>query len=92
MVFEDQPEFITNLSQGAGTAALDAADKLSRRGERKDHARAALQSLAPCLGVKIRQNPGPGEYRYLQFAWKKQGGERICLQVNTTGSGDQSPR
>jgi biopolymer transport protein ExbB len=38
------------------------------------------------LGVKIRENPGPGEYRYIRFAWRKQGGNSICLQLNHDGN------
>jgi biopolymer transport protein ExbB len=41
--------------------------------------------MLPGLSAKIRENPGPGEYRYLQFAWKKQGGQRIGLQLGHDG-------
>ena len=27
------------------------------------------------LSIPIRENPGPGEYRYITFAWVKWGGE-----------------
>jgi biopolymer transport protein ExbB len=39
----------------------------------------------PGVRIPIRQNPGPGEYRYVQFTWKKKGGERICLQIGNDG-------
>ena len=39
----------------------------------------------PNLGVKIRENPGPGEYRYIQFAWQKAQGNTICLQLAHDG-------
>jgi biopolymer transport protein ExbB len=39
----------------------------------------------PGWGLKIREKPGPGEYRYLRYAWKKQGGAAICLQLNHDG-------
>lgn len=35
--------------------------------------------------MKIREKPAAGEFRYLQFAWKKQGGQAICLQLNHDG-------
>jgi hypothetical protein len=47
----------------------------------------------PNLGVKIRENPGPGEYRYIRFAWKKAQGNAICLQLahdGKFGPGDSS--
>lgn len=84
-LFEDQPEFVAALDQGAGTAALVSDDKLSGAASVKVTPEQRYNPALPGLGVKIRQNPGPGEYRYLQFAWKKHGGERICLQLNHDG-------
>ena len=32
------------------------------------------------LSIPIRENPGPGEYRYITFAWVKWGGKQIGIQ------------
>lgn len=29
------------------------------------------------LSIPIRENPGPGEYRYITFAWVKWGENRL---------------
>ncbi|HVU87822.1 MAG TPA: hypothetical protein VHD36_10915 [Pirellulales bacterium] len=84
-VFEDQPEFIANLSQGAGTASLDTADRFTGATSVKITPEQRYNPALPGLGVKIRQNPAAGEYRYLQFAWKKHGGQRLCVQLNHDG-------
>ncbi len=84
-VFEDQQEFIDNLTEGNGQIALFTEEKLSGAASAKVSGDQKANAALPGLGVKIRQNPGPGEYRYLQFAWKKQGGERVCLQLNHDG-------
>ncbi len=84
-IFEDQPEFVANLNQGSGTAELASNDKLSGSASVKITPEQKYNAALPGLGIKIRQNPGPGEYRYLQFAWKKQGGQRICVQLNHDG-------
>ncbi|MES1213380.1 MAG: hypothetical protein ABUL64_02230 [Singulisphaera sp.] len=84
-VFEDQPEFVGNLNQGAGTATLASDEKFTGTASVKITPEQRYNPALPGLGVKIRQNPGAGEYRYLQFAWKKQGGERICVQLNHDG-------
>ena len=84
-VFEDQAEFAANLNEGDGAATLSADDKYSGAASVKVTPGQRYNTKLPGLGVKIRQNPGPGEYRYLQFAWKKQGGARICLQLNHDG-------
>jgi hypothetical protein len=34
----------------------------------------------------IRENPGPGEYRYIAFAWKSDGGTGIMMQFPDNGS------
>jgi biopolymer transport protein ExbB len=60
-------------------------DKLSGAASVKVTPEQRYNPALPGLGVKIRQNPAPGEYRYMQFAWKKQGGQRICLQLNHDG-------
>jgi hypothetical protein len=31
------------------------------------------------LSIPIRENPGPGEYRYLSFAWIKWGGGQTVV-------------
>ena len=86
VVFEDQPEFVANLNQGGGTATLETRDKYSGKAAVKVTLDQRLNPALPGLGVKIRQNPGPGEYRYLRFAWKKKGGEAICIQLNHDGN------
>jgi hypothetical protein len=39
----------------------------------------------PGMSLKIRENPAPGEYRFLRFAWRKQAGRSICLQLAHDG-------
>jgi hypothetical protein len=84
-IFEDQKEFLTNLNQGAGDASLIDADKYSGAVSAKIGSKGRFNPKLPGLNVKIRQNPAPGEYRYLQFAWKKRGGKAICLQLAHEG-------
>ena len=35
----------------------------------------------PGLNIKIAEKPKPGEYRYLRFAWKANGGHNILLRL-----------
>lgn len=32
------------------------------------------------LSIPVRENPAPGEYRYISFAWVKWGGEQIAMR------------
>jgi hypothetical protein len=84
-VFEDQVEFLAGLNQGAAQASLVADEKYSGLASIKITPDGRSNPALPGLGVKIRQFPAAGEYRYLQFAWKKQGGQAICLQLNHDG-------
>ncbi|MDA7979340.1 MAG: hypothetical protein MPJ50_11305 [Pirellulales bacterium] len=36
--------------------------------------------------MRIKERPGPGEYRYLRFAWKKSGGSNVMLQLHANGN------
>lgn len=36
------------------------------------------------LSIPIRENPGPGEYRYITFAWIKWGGDQIGMQFHVS--------
>lgn len=40
------------------------------------------------LSIRIRENPQPGQYRYLSFAWQKWGGGQIALQIDTDDTKD----
>ncbi len=40
------------------------------------------------LSVCVRENPGPGEYRYLSFAWRKWGGGQLSLELNRSEAED----
>ena len=84
-IFEDQAKFVTNLNEGGGIATLEPADRYSGTHSVKVTPDQRFNERLPGLGVKIRQDPGPGEYRFLRFAWKKKGGEAICLQLNHDG-------
>ncbi len=84
-IFEDQEDFVANLKQGAGKATLIADEKYSGTASCKVTPDQKFNTALPGLSVKIRQNPGPGEYRFLQFAWKKTGGQTICIQLAHDG-------
>jgi hypothetical protein len=85
-IFEDQPEVVAALTQGGGMATLLPDDKFSGAASIKVTPDQKFNGMLPGLAAKIREKPGPGEFRYLQFAWKKQGGQRIGLQLGHDGT------
>ncbi len=90
-VFEDQAEFAANLKSGAGQASLETGEKYSGIACLKVTPDQKFNEALPGLGVKIREKPGPGEYRYLQFAWRRTGGKPSACNWATTGSLDRRP-
>jgi hypothetical protein len=84
-IFEDDEKFVALLTMGGGAATLDG-DKHSGKSSLKVTPDQKFNDALPNLGLKIREKPGPGEFRYLRFAWKKKGGAAICLQLNHDGT------
>ncbi len=86
VLFDDDAELVSQLNQGAGTATLwsDAALK----------GKACLrvtppQRYAPAIpgwDFPVREHPAPGEFRYLRFAWKSDGGSGAMLELAASGA------
>jgi hypothetical protein len=84
VLFEGAEEIVQALKEGNGTIRLSKSDRA--RGS------AALvvapQRSAPTIpgwNFRIREKPGPDEYRYIRFSWKKRGGGAIMLEVANGG-------
>jgi hypothetical protein len=84
-LFEDQSEFVASLTEGRGAATLATNVKYTGAACLRLTPDQKSNPALPGLSVKIRQYPGPGEYRYLRFAWRKEGGRVICLQLGHDG-------
>ncbi len=84
-IFEDDEKFLARLDEGHGVATLEKSDAYSGKASIKVTPDERFTTDLPGLAVKIRENPGNGEYRYLTFAWKKSGGEHLALQINHDG-------
>jgi hypothetical protein len=85
VVFEDQKTFVANLNEGGGTGQIENTDRYSGTSSVKITPDQRFNERLPGLRVKIAENPGAGEYRFLRYAWKKKGGAMICLQLNHDG-------
>lgn len=84
-IFEDDDRIVAILNEGGGRATIETSDRYSGAKSVKITPDQRFNERLPGLGVRIRQDPRPGEYRYLRFAWKKKGGDLICLQLNHDG-------
>ncbi len=84
VLFDDEPVILDALSEGSGPKRLDRDDR--HLGE------AALVVTPQRFAAKIdgwnfpiAETPGPGEYRYLRFAWRKRGGGAIMFELANNG-------
>jgi hypothetical protein len=84
-IFEEDENFITQLTEGGGRAIPDQRDQYSGKYSLRVTPDQKFNPKLPGLEAKIRENPGPGEYRYITFAWKKAQGASICLQLAHDG-------
>jgi putative membrane-bound dehydrogenase-like protein len=84
-LFDDDPAFVKQLNEGDGTACLVT--------NQVHHGAAALRitppqryaTFIPGWQYRITERPGPGEYRYLRFAWKSPAGSGVMLEFADTG-------
>lgn len=85
VLFEDEPEFLAQLINGAGRARLT---------NERPFAGSAAFGITPLQRdsvnipgwrFPIRQNPKSGEYRFLRLAWKKRGAGSVMLELATDG-------
>jgi hypothetical protein len=84
-VFEDDEKFIALLTEGNGRAIPDQRQAYSGKYALRVTPDQKFNAKLPNLGVKIRENPGPGEYRYIRFAWQKAQGNAVCFQLAHDG-------
>jgi putative heme-binding domain-containing protein len=84
-LFDDDPAFVEQLKEGNGTASLVTNET--------HHGSAALMitppqrfaTVIPGWQYRIVEKPGPGEYRYLRFAWKSPVGTGVMLELADQG-------
>jgi hypothetical protein len=84
-IFEDEQQFVADLLEGAGSAKLENQDKYSGQSSIKVTPDQRFNERLFGDGIRIREHPGPNEYRFLRFAWKKKGGQAVCFQINHDG-------
>ncbi len=84
VLVEDDPAIDAALAEGTGSARLDPVDRaggasaLIVRGQR-------FAAGVAGWSFPIRETPGPDQYRYLRFAWKKRGGGGIMFEAARDG-------
>ena len=84
-LFDDEPEFAAVLREGEGTASLHTADRHSGKASLAISPPQRWNLQIPGWEYPIAENPGPGEFRFLRFAWKSQGGQGVMIELAGDG-------
>ena len=86
VLFEDEPEFLAALTSGNGKARLVTDDVF--RGKAALGV-TPLQREAPKIpgwNFEVREQPAPGQVRFMRFAWKKRGGGSVMFELARSGA------
>lgn len=99
VLFDDEPEFVAALTEGAATPTLIHDDKHSGNVALKLTSGQRHSSRVKNWNFRIVENPAvsksnpnaltakpPGQYRYLRFAWKSAGAKGVLIELAADGS------
>ena len=73
VLLDEDPSIVELLSEGEGTARFVDADAHNGQLSLEVTPPQRFSANIPGWQYPIREQPGPGEFRYLQFAWKAKG-------------------
>jgi hypothetical protein len=86
VIFDDDPAFINTLIYGNGNSVIETADRKFGAASVRVNGDNRFADNPPNMPIKIREKPGPGEYRFLRFAWKKPEGKIVGLNLCHDGA------
>lgn len=90
-LFDEEKEFVSHLTEGSGMALNVSGDAFSGDTYLRITPRQRHKVRIPGWGFPIRAKPGDGEYRYLQFAWRKPA-NNVMIQLAIDGAWGRSVR
>jgi putative membrane-bound dehydrogenase-like protein len=86
VLFDDELQFAALLSEGDGTATVTTRDAHAGTAALAIRPLQRFSATLPGWEYRITEHPGPGEYRYLQFAWKATRGDGVMLELAANGT------
>lgn len=85
ILVDENPELIEALNEGTGTVEFIAADKYTGGVSLRVTPPQRYASRIKGWEFRIREHPGPGEYRYIRFAWKSGDAHGQMLELAADG-------
>jgi putative membrane-bound dehydrogenase-like protein len=85
ILVDENREFIEALNEGAGMAEFIVTDKHTGQVSLRVTPPQRFSPRIKGWEFRIREYPGPGEYRYLRFAWKSTDAHGVMLELADDG-------
>jgi putative membrane-bound dehydrogenase-like protein len=86
MLFEDSPAFVELLTNGEGTATVVSDEKHSGTASLRITPPQKYSANIADWNFRIREHPGPGEFRYLRLAWKAPEAQGVMVELAHNGA------
>ncbi len=85
VLFDDDADFLSVLDEGDGRLRLEHTDHYAGTVSLAVTPPQRFSPQIPEWEYRIRENPEPGEFRYLRFAWKQPQGDGVMLELAASG-------
>jgi hypothetical protein len=84
-------EALSVLDENSAPSGMELRDTAGYKSENWYYLNGGTVTLTE-LSIPIRENPGPGEYRFLSFAWRLWHAGQIALQLDRAPSLNAEPQ
>jgi putative heme-binding domain-containing protein len=85
MLFDEDPALLPLLNEGEGKVSIDTAERFAGAVSLRVVPLQRSRARIPGWQYRIVENPEPGEYRYLRYAWKSRGGHGVMIELAGDG-------
>jgi len=85
VLFDDNAAFIKLLVDGKGTARIETKNPYQGTSALRVTPPQRYSVRIKDWDFRIREKPGPGEYRYLRLAWKTDGAKGVLIELADNG-------
>lgn len=82
---QDDAQLVDAMKDGDGDVRITEAAAYAGRASVRAAAALRVGKNVPGWGFRIAENPGPGEYRYLRFAWRVEQGDTAAIAFCSEG-------
>ncbi|NOX56635.1 MAG: c-type cytochrome, partial [Planctomycetes bacterium] len=83
---DEDPKIVRLLDSGSGSVRMIGGDTFSGRRALAVTPPQRYSQRLPGWAFRITEKPGPGEFRYIRFAWKSPAGAGVMIELAADGA------